>query len=462
MCDPSRILLIEPDGKLANQIETALRDQRMELIKCAVDGNPIRHIDRHKPHLVIAPCNLILDSIKDLHRCLINQNGEEIPLIVVSEMGPFERVARCVREGIDWFIHKPFEATELVLLIQSALATLGPRRNAQARENQLALQYPFGTVVACSKAMREAIARARQVAPKPTTALLLGSSGTGKELLARAIHYHSNRRQGPFLPVNCGSLPEPLLASELFGHTRGAFTGAYTGRRGLLQAASGGTLFLDEIGEAPRQLQMDLLRVVQDQVVRSVGSDETRRVDVRLIVATNRDLEQAVRRGEFREDLYYRVNVFPIHIPDLRDRKEDIPILVQYFLMKYSEQLNSPVRHISQEALDTLLEYDWPGNVRELESAVQHALVLATGRAILRNQLPPAVRKPSSPVPAGKGIIPRLEEAERELIIRALRETNNNRTETARLLGIHRSSLHRKIQRCRISTANPHASIGPD
>lgn len=451
-----RILVIESDEELACEIEGALRGQGMQATRCPADKNAARCIEQHNPELVVAPCDFILERIEELHRRLIDENGEDIPVIIVSDTGQFDHVTRCIRDGMDWFIHKPFEVAELILLIRRVLETRSLQQSVHTLREQLALQYPFARLVAQSKAMRDTISLARRVAPKPTTVLLLGSTGTGKELIAGTIHHHSKRKQAPFLAINCTSLPEPLLASELFGHTRGAFTGAYTDKQGLLEAASGGTLFLDEIGDAPRQLQMDLLRVIQDQVVRPIGTHETRRIDVRLIAATNRDLEQAIKDGEFRKDLYFRLNVFPIRIPDLRDRKEDIPPLVQHFIMKYSQQLNSPVRRISQEALDTVLGYEWPGNVRELESAVQHAMVLATGCNILRRDLPYQVRELATVVePKSDEAIPRLEEAERELIVRALHQTKHNKTETARLLGIDRSSLHRKMQRYGIP---PHAS----
>jgi DNA-binding NtrC family response regulator len=282
--------------------------------------------------------------------------------------------------------------------------------------------------------------------------LILGESGTGKELVARSIHYSGPRKQRPFAPVDCSSLVPTLIESELFGYVKGAFTGAMQAKQGLLEAAQGGTLFLDEIGDMPVDLQAKLLRALQEREVKPVGSTERRRINVRIIAATNRDLESAIRGGTFRQDLYFRLNVVQVKIPPLRDRKSDIPILVTAFLEKFSDP-QGPVRTISEDAMHRLIAYDWPGNVRELENAIERAVALGSGPIVHVGDLPSNLQYPSTERAPEKNEILPLDELERRAILRTLRETGGDKLSAARMLGIGKTTLYRKLKQYHMEQA---------
>ena len=308
-------------------------------------------------------------------------------------------------------------------------------------------RYSFANILGRSKAMQGVFEQIRAVAETDAPVLLLGDSGSGKELVSRAIHFHSGRRDGPFVAVNCAAIPETLLESELFGHEKGAFTGADRKRRGLFVEAQEGTLFLDEIAEMPQSLQVKLLRALQDRVVRPVGGNEEVKVDLRLISATNRDLPAFVRQGKFREDLYYRLAVIPIRIPSLRERPEDIPILAEHFLQRAAAGMGKELNGFDEAALKWLHEHNWPGNVRELENVVEQAVVLAPGEAIDASDLPEELTGERGPqdvlrIPVGHT----LADAERELILETLRKTAGNKTQAAKLLGIGVRTLYRKLE----------------
>jgi transcriptional regulator with GAF, ATPase, and Fis domain len=317
----------------------------------------------------------------------------------------------------------------------------------RALKEQLKGKFSFENIIARSRKMLEIFDIVKQVAPTKAIVLLVGESGTGKELIANAIHYNSPRVGKPFIKVNCAALPETLLESELFGHEKGAFTGAYQTRIGRFEAADGGTLFLDEIGAMSLALQVKLLRVLQESEFERVGGNQTIRVDVRLIAATNIDLQKAVAENKFREDLYYRVNVIRIELPPLRERKEDIPFLVDHFIKKYAAENGRKVDGIDEEALAALLKYDFPGNVRELENIIESAVVLAKGSTITLDLLPPALRNPKEEVsgitiPLGST----MSDVERLMIQATLKYTGGNRTEAARILKLGRRTLFRKIK----------------
>ncbi|HYG82752.1 MAG TPA: sigma 54-interacting transcriptional regulator [Pyrinomonadaceae bacterium] len=303
-----------------------------------------------------------------------------------------------------------------------------------------------------SPRMREVYQFIARVAPTNSTVLIQGESGTGKELISRAIHLNSPRKGKAFVAVNCAALTETLLESELFGHEKGAFTGAVAQKKGKLEIADGGTLFLDEVGEMPPVLQVKLLRVLQEREFERVGGTRTLHVDIRLIAATNRDLEEAIRQGTFRQDLYYRLNVVSLSMPPLRERREDIPLLASYFVQKYADRCNRRVRGISSEARSRLMSYDWPGNVRELENAIERAVVLGTTELILPEDLPEAALESSSPAGAGRGGVgvanyhEAVAEAKKQLILKAIEQAGGNYTEAAKLLGVHPNYLHRLIR----------------
>lgn len=370
-----------------------------------------------------------------------------LQVLIVTAYGDVPMAVEAMKKGAYDFLEKPLSMTRLRELVKKSVEKRRLMVENRALKERLKSRFAFENIVARSRVMLEVFETVRQVAPTKATVLLMGESGTGKELIANAIHYNSPRAGRPFIKVNCAALPETILESELFGHEKGAFTGAYQTRIGRFEAADGGTLFLDEIGAMSAALQVKLLRVLQESEFERVGGNRTIRVDIRLITATNTDLRKAVAEGKFREDLFYRVNVVVIHLPPLRERKEDIPFLAGHFLKKYAAENNRDVEAIDEEALVALMRYDFPGNVRELENIIESAVVLTKGRTITLDLLPPAVRaaEPSTDsvvIPVGTT----LKDVEKRLIEATLNYTNGNRTETARILKIGRRTLFRKMK----------------
>lgn len=380
----------------------------------------------------------------------------ETPIVLLTAFGSLEGAVEAINQGAYDYLAKPFRREEVALVVQRSLDHARLRKeNAQYRD-ELQERAVLTGLVGSSPAMLEVYKLVARVAQGKSTVLLEGESGTGKELVARAVHEHSGRRERPFVPVNCGALPDHLLESEMFGHEKGAFTGAVGVKYGLFETADGGTLFLDEIGELGQALQVKLLRVMQDQEIRRVGGTTSMKVDVRLITATNRDLSVMVKEGKFREDLYYRLNVVRIRLPSLRERREDIPMLADHFLQKYASVSEQPVRGFSTEARASLDAYRWPGNVRELENAVERAVSLSQGPVILPDDLPESVRSdqlvpPSSATPLrtedpSESLLT-LEEVERRHLQRVLRELKGNKVKAAKILGIDRRTLYRMAER---------------
>jgi two-component system response regulator AtoC len=372
-------------------------------------------------------------------------------VIVMSAYGDDEAALDAMKRGAYDFIPKPFRADQVLLVVRKAIEREGLRQQVQQLNAELAaLRAPNG-IVGHSAALQQAIAVARKVAKHPSTVLVTGESGSGKELIASLIHTSGPRKDAPFVAVNCGAIPEQLLESELFGHVRGAFTGAVEHRAGLFEEADGGTLFLDEIGELPVALQVKLLRALQEGEVRRIGDNTPHSVDVRVVAATSRDLETEVKAGRFRADLFYRVNVVRIQLPPLRERREDIPELVRHFNGVFNKRLGLAISGVTPGAMRLLMDYSWPGNVRELENVVERAMVLADGAQVDVNHLPPAVQSPNSKPPAADddldlSVKRRTEVLERMLIERALRQTDGNRTRAARLLDLSHRALLYKIK----------------
>jgi two-component system, NtrC family, response regulator HydG len=309
-------------------------------------------------------------------------------------------------------------------------------------------RYNFSNIVGRSKPMQQLFEVIKRIAARrDASALIIGSTGTGKELVARAIHYNSDRKDAPFMPINCSAIPETLPESELFGHQKGAFTGAHETRRGLLEEAQGGTVFLDEINTLSQNLQVKLLRVLQERVVRRVGGRENIQIDVRLVSASNQDLEDAVKRGEFRQDLFYRLNVVPVHLPDLKNRREDIPLLVHHFLQKFAQQHGEVPRRFSSDGMRILMTHAWPGNVRELENAIEHALTMGSGEILTPEDLPASITAPERDIveEATLDNVP-LSEVERRYILRILDKMGGHQIKTAQVLGIDRRTLYRRLR----------------
>ena len=361
-------------------------------------------------------------------------------VILMTAFGSLESAIDSMRHGAYDYVTKPFKLPELSLVVKRALEDQRLREENRRLRAEVERRYGFDNILGRSKAMQGVFEQIRAVADTDAPVLLLGDSGSGKELVSRAIHWHSGRRDGPFVAVNCAAIPETLLESELFGHEKGAFTGADRKRRGLFVEAQGGTLLLDEIAEMPQTLQVKLLRALQDRVIRPVGGNEEIKVDLRLISATNRDLPAFVRQGKFREDLYYRLAVIPIRIPSLRERPEDIPLLAEHFLKRAAAGMGKELEGFDEEALKWLLEHNWPGNVRELENVVERAATLAKGTQITRDDL----RIEFTPGSSGElGIRPSLADVENQYIRRILDEVGGDKRAAARILGISVRTLQR-------------------
>jgi DNA-binding NtrC family response regulator len=343
------------------------------------------------------------------------------------------------------YLVKPFDPEELSLMIQKIVAQQALVRENVLLRKVLKREYHFRDLISKNPGMQAVFDLARTAARSNSTILVLGESGTGKELLARAIHVESPRSQGPFVAVSCAALTETLLESELFGHEKGAFTGAVARRKGKFEMAEGGTLFLDEIGDITAKLQLDLLRVLEDRHFFRVGGSESVHVDVRIIAATNRDLPKAVADGSFREDLFYRLNVIPIHLPPLRDRLEDLPLLVEHFLEQLGAEMNRQVDEVATDAMALLMAHTWPGNVRELRNILERAIVVASGRVIQTSDL--GLRRPPCIDGAGAGTMASLDDIERHHIGRVLQESGSNISQAARTLGIDRATLYNKLRK---------------
>ena len=404
-------------------------------------------------------CDVKMPGINGLE--LVRQVHElepDLPCIVITGYGSAEHSVEALRAGAFWYLEKPFEQGNLDVvrrLVEQAIEHGRLKAENRLLQSQLRSRYRFENIVGTSTALRRVLETVEKVADSDSTVLITGESGTGKELIARALHFNSRRADRMFVTVNCGAIPEELLESELFGHVRGAFTNAIAHREGRFAVANGGTIFLDEIGDMSSSLQVKLLRVLQDRTFEPVGSSKTVKVNVRVIAATNQDLEQAIRERRFREDLFYRLNVIPIETPALRERREDIPLLVHHFLQVMNQEKGKRVEGLSPPALELLCEYDWPGNVRELENLVERLVILRGDGTIEVDELPrslrraaerPAVAAPRVP-PAGIPFNEVVDRFETDLILQALERTQWNKNRAAQLLGLNRTTLLEKMKK---------------
>jgi two-component system response regulator AtoC len=375
----------------------------------------------------------------------------------MSAFGNVDTAIEAMKYGAYDYISKPFKPDEVILTLRKAEERERLQKENVRLKGEIRKEYQFSNIVAKSPNMMEIFSTIKKIADYKTTCLLMGESGTGKELIARAIHYNSSRADKPFITVNCGAIPENLLESELFGHLKGSFTGAIRTKKGLFEEADLGTLFLDEIGELPLLLQVKLLRALQEEEIRRVGDVNPIKINVRIVAATIKDLAREVEQGTFREDLFYRLNVLPIHLPPLRDRKEDIPIMVDYFVDKYTKKLSVKVKGVAPEVMGVFMEYDWPGNVRELENTIERAMVLATSDRLLVENLPASVRTShGSTVGFARfdsedlSIKKATRMIEENLIAKALQKSQGNRTKAAKLLEISHRALLYKIKQYRL------------
>lgn len=381
-----------------------------------------------------------LDLLKRVHDA-----SPMLPVIVLTQYGTIDSAVAATRLGAVDYVTKPFRIEELRSRLERAARAVELQQENQLLREQLRTRPGFGGLIGVSDRMQRVYKIIQKVSLHDYPVLILGESGTGKELVAKSVHFSGPRKDRPFVPVDCSSLVPTLIESELFGYVKGAFTGALHGKQGLLEAANGGTLFLDEIGDMPVDLQAKLLRALQEREVKPVGSTERRRIDVRIIAATNRNLDSAIKAGTFRQDLYFRLNVVQVKLPALRERKSDIPLLVTSFLEKFSASQQTS-RDISEDAMRRLIAYDWPGNVRELENAVERAVALGSGPIVHVADLPSSLQYPTTErLPERNELVP-LDELERRAILRTLRETAGDKLQAARILGIGKTTLYRKLK----------------
>ncbi|MEM7412964.1 MAG: sigma-54 dependent transcriptional regulator [Myxococcota bacterium] len=444
-----RLLIIDDDEALRESLQLVLAAEGYE-VSCAPHAEAaLEAIEEAAFDIVL--CDLRMPGMDGMELLpLLARRLPESTLVMMSAYGTEELALEAMQRGAYDYLAKPFQPSEALLTLRKAEHREQLRRRAAVLQRDVERVMGERPIVAASPVMIDLLEVMERTAAYKTTVLLLGESGTGKEVLARAIHAQSPRREEAFVAVNCGAIPENLLESELFGHTKGAFTGADRARRGLFSEAHQGTLFLDEIAELPLALQVKLLRVLQEEEVRPVGSSKASQVDVRVIAATARDLEDMVREGSFREDLYYRLNVVQLEVPALRDRPQDIPLLVDHFFAKACQNLGRDLRGVSDEALTQLVGYHWPGNVRELENVLERAVILADDDGVTPGQLPEnVVRREEASVgdsPRDFGLKRARKRFEADLILRALDATGGNRTHAARLLEISHRALLYKIK----------------
>ena len=454
-----RILIIDDDRSMCEVLEVELRRREFDVTWVTSPHEALARFEREDFGLVITDVNMADMSGVELCRQLVGRR-EDMPVIVITAYANMETAIAAIRAGAYDFVTKPLDMDELALTIERALKHRALREEVKRLRKAVEVTQRFDEILGTSAAMLKMCELITRVADTETTVLITGESGTGKELVAKALHAKSGRKDGPFVAINCAAMPEPLLESELFGHTKGAFTDARSARPGLFIRASRGTLFLDEIGEMPAGMQAKLLRALQERTVRPVGGDQEQPFDARMIAATNRDLETEVEEKRFREDLFYRINVVRVHVPPLRARGSDILLLAQYFLERYAAQSRRTVLGMTSATADKLLNYPWPGNVRELQNCIERAVALAQFDQIGVDDLPEKIKdyktariSIESNDPAE--LLP-MEEVERRYILKVLESVGGNKTLAAQVLGFDRRTLYRKLERVRDPGSREH------
>ncbi|MBI4590813.1 MAG: sigma-54-dependent Fis family transcriptional regulator [Candidatus Rokubacteria bacterium] len=452
----ARILVVDDEASMREVLFIMLKNEGYDVTVAEGGEAAIEAVRRETFDAIITDLRMpkvdglqVLKTAKDL--------SPNTVVIMITAFASSETAVEAMKLGAYDYITKPFKYDEVTLNIKRALERKRLRDENLNLKRRLETQYRFENIIGKSARIVEVFDTIRKIADGHSTVMITGESGTGKELVAQAIHFNSQRRDKPFISVNCGAIPDGLMESELFGHVKGAFTGAVANKVGLFSAADGGTLFLDEITEIPALLQVKLLRAIQEREIRRVGDTKDMKVDVRLIAATNKDLEAAVGDGTLREDLFYRLNVIPIHLPALHERREDIPLLVAHFLQKYGKELGKEVRGLSPEALALLEQYHWPGNIRELENVVERAVVLGTGEILGVDALPESVRRQRHPrgvdldLPdEGMDLDATLDQIEARLLTKALERTGGVQTRAAELLRLSFRQFRYKLQKHRL------------
>lgn len=452
----SRILVVDDEESIREFLEIMLKKEGYE-VSTAEDGMVAKEMLTKKTFdMVISDMQMpnmtgieLLKFVKDTY--------SDIVFMMITAFGTTETAVDAMKMGAYDYVTKPFKIDEVRLNIQNALRSKNLETEVRVLKKELVKEYSFQNMVGNSPAMHSIFDLVKRVSQSPTNVLITGESGTGKEVVAKAIHYNGPLKDKPFVTINCGAIPENLMESEMFGHKKGSFTGAISDKAGLFEVADGGTLFLDEVGELPLSIQVKLLRAIQERIIRRVGATDDNKVEVRIIAATNRNLEDMVAKGGFRQDLYYRLNVIGIRTPALRERAEDIPLLALHFLKKYNDKLNKAISSISTEAMEILKKYNYPGNVRELENMIERTVALEAGSTVLPESLPPMVNTPSGRKMASSNEIDVGEDGldldkvmgqiEKELLVKAIHSAGGIKKKAAKLLKISFRSMRYRIEK---------------
>ncbi len=452
----SRILVVDDEESIREFLEIMLKKEGYE-ITLAEDGQKAKDLLAKKSFDMIIS-DLQMPNVTGIELLKhVKESYPDIVFMLITAFGTTETAVEAMKMGAYDYLTKPFKIDEVRMNIQNALRSRNLEVENRSLKKELVKEYSFQNMVGNSTAMHAIFDMVKRVAQTPTNVLITGESGTGKEVIAKAIHYNGPLKDRPFVTINCGAIPENLMESEMFGHKKGSFTGAVVDKVGLFEVADGGTLFLDEVGELPLTIQVKLLRVIQERVIRRVGATEDMKVEVRIIAATNRNLEEMVTKGGFRQDLFYRLNVINIKSPALRDRRDDIPLLANHFLKKYNDRLNKNIGAISTEVMDILKKYDYPGNVRELENLIERTVALEGGATILPESLPPIVNTTSGRKMAssneieigddGLDLDKVMGQIEKELLVKAIHSAGGIKKRAAKLLHISFRSMRYRIEK---------------
>jgi two-component system response regulator PilR (NtrC family) len=458
-----RLLVVDDEESIREFLEIMLKKEGYE-VTCAEDGAKAKDLLSKKTFdMVISDLQMPnMTGIELLKH--VKESYPDLVFMMITAFGTTESAVEAMKMGAYDYLTKPFKIDEVRLNIQNALRSKSLEVENRVLKKELKQEYSFQSLVGNSEAMHKIFDLVKRVSQTPTNVLITGESGTGKEVVAKAIHYNGPLKDKPFITINCGAIPEQLMESEMFGHKKGSFTGAVADKSGLFEVADGGTLFLDEVGELPVTIQVKLLRAIQERVIRRVGATEDIKVDVRICAATNRDLEEMVKNGTFRQDLFYRLNVINIKTPSLRERSDDIPLLANHFLRKYNDRLNKQIGQISVEAMELLQKYDYPGNVRELENIIERTVALEGGAAILPESLPAFVNTPTGRKLASSHEIEIGEDGidldkvmgkiEKELLVKAIHASNGVKKKAAKLLHISFRSMRYRVEKYQLGSTD--------
>ena len=447
-----KILLVDDDKNLIELLKMRLESANYEVAAAFKEEDALEAIIGQAFDLSIVDLKLFhQDGIMLMEK--LHSINPGLPVIILTAHGSIESAVEAIKRGAYTYLTKPFDSRDLLLQIEKAVENRKLTSEINRLRGLLAERFNFTNIVAKSQKMQRVLDVVSRIAKTESTVYVYGESGSGKELIAKAIHIASKRKDGPFVAINCAAIPETLMENELFGHDKGAFTGAIRNSKGLMTQAHGGTIFLDEIAEIPLSVQAKLLRALQERQFYPLGGEKPIEVDVRIIVAAKNDLKEEVRKGLFREDLFYRIHVIPIHLPPLRDRKEDIPYLTEHFLKKFNKQMKKEVRALTPQAMQRLMLYDWPGNIRELENTVEYAVAMTQQDVITELILPTEItlQEQFKPIKVGREAAI-LKGLERSAIIKALSQVGNNTPQAAKRLGISKATLYRKIKEYYISS----------